>query len=281
MASKFSTSFAAATVVLIATNIFAPQSANSEDLPKGEDIITLANARDFGKDALQTIQMRLIEKDGSVRERVTRGVGKSFDDSRRFALFFLEPSNVKGTALLTFDYDDAAKTDDQWLYLPAMRKTRRISGGERGGAFLGTDFTFEDIKNQSRGSLVDRTWNTVGKEEVDGRQCYAIEGIPTSPEIAKELGYSKLKTYIDIELSLMRRTDFWDQSDTLFKTISIRDYEQVDGIWTARTMEAKNLKTGHSTVFAISEVRYNLGLPDEVFSAKTLERGLPNSIVKP
>ncbi len=81
--------------------------------------------------------------------------------------------------------------------------------------------------------------------------------MPTTPAIAKELGYSKLKTYIDVELPLMRKTDFWDESDALFKTISIRDYEQIDGIWTARTMEAKNLKSGHSTVFSIAEVRYN------------------------
>lgn len=258
-----------------------PLSAFGEELPSAEDIIARANARDAGKDALQTVHMKLIEKDGSSRERVTRGAAKTFADSRRFALFFVEPSNVKGTALLTYDYDDTAKSDDQWLYLPAMRKTRRISGGERGGPFLGTDFSFEDIKNQSRGSLLDRNWKTVGKEEVDGHVCYAIEGVPTTPEIAKELGYSKLKTYVDVELALMRRTDFWDQSGAMFKTISIRDYEQIDGIWTARTMEAKNLKTEHSTVFTIADVRYNSGLSDDIFSVQSLERGLPNSIAKP
>ncbi|NUM54505.1 MAG: outer membrane lipoprotein-sorting protein [Candidatus Hydrogenedentes bacterium] len=271
----------AAAVALHVASMGIVCGASGEEFPSAEDIITRANARDTSTDVLQTIQMKLIEKDGSVRERLTRGVGKSFDDGRRFALFFLEPSNVRGTALLTFDYDDAAKSDDQWLYLPAMRKTRRISGGERGSSFLGTDFTFEDIKNQSRGSLLDRTWKTVGEEDVDGHSCYAIEGIPTTPAIAKELGYSKLKTFIDKELSIMRRTDFWDPSGAMFKTISIRDYEQIDGVWTARTMEAKNLKTGHATVFTITEVRYNLGLPDDVFSAQTLERGLPNSILKP
>jgi len=255
--------------------------AFGEELPKGEEIIERVNAREMGKDVLQTIQMKLIDKDGSARERVMRGAGKSFDDSRRFVLFFLEPANVKGTGLLTFDYNDAAKNDDQWLYLPAMRKTRRISGGERGGSFLGTDFTFEDIKNQSRGSLLDRTWKTVGIEEADGRACYAIEGVPTTAAVAKELGYAKLKTYIDVELALMRRTDFWDDAGALFKSISIRDYEQIDGIWTARTMEAKNLKQEHATVFTITDVRYNTELSDEIFSAQTLERGLPNSIARP
>jgi hypothetical protein len=268
---------------LAASVAFAqPDPAPGEgDLPPGKDILTRANERDAGKNAQQTIRMKLIEKDGSTRERVTRGIGKSFGDDRRFLLFFLEPSNVKGTALLTYDYGDAEKNDDQWLYLPAMRKTRRISGGERGGSFLGTDFTFEDIKNQSRGSLADRTWKTVGKEDVDGHPCYAIEGVANTPELGKELGYSKLKTYIDVEMLLMRQTDFWDASGALFKTVSIRDFQQIDGIWTACTLEAKNLKTGHSTVFTVTDVQYNTDLSDDLFSVQTLERGLPNLAAKP
>lgn len=263
------------------SSVFVAVQATGEELPRAEDIIAKTNARDTSKDELQTITMKLVEKDGSVRERVTQAAAKTFDDSRRFVLFFLEPSNIKGTALLTYDYNDEQKNDDQWLYLPAMRKTRRISGGERGGAFLGTDFTFEDIKNQSRGSLLDRTWTTLGVETVDEHVCYVIEGVPVSPAIAKELGYSKLKTYIDKDLSLMRKTDFWNASNNLFKSISIRDYEQIDGIWTARTMEAKNLETGHSTLFALTDIRHNANLPDDVFSVQSLERGLPNSIAKP
>ncbi len=268
-------------VTFAALSVTLADYAKSEELPRAEDIIAKANARDTGEDALQTIHMKLTEKDGSVRERVTRAAAKTFSDSRRFVLFFLEPSNVKGTALLTYDYDDAAKSDDQWLYLPAMRKTRRISGGERGGAFLGTDFTFEDIKNQSRGSLLDRSWSTKGIEIVDEQPCYAIEGVPTSPDLAKELGYSKLQTYIDVELSLMRKTDFWDTSNNVFKSISIRDYQQIDGVWTARIMEAKNLETGHSTIFTITDVRLNSGLPDDIFSVQSLERGLPSGVAKP
>lgn len=255
--------------------------AQNADLPPGEEIIRRANERDFGAFSQETIRMKLIGKDGKARERVTRAFNKKFGDERRYLMVFVEPSNVKGTALLTYDYADPGKDDDQWLYLPAMRKSRRVPAGERGGAFLGTDFTFEDIKTQSRISVEDYTWRTLSIGDVDGHPCFNIEATPLTPELATELGYAKVRIHLDQELLLLRLSEFCDGSGEVTRTISIRDFEQVNDIWTARTLEAKNLKTGHTTVFTVSESDFSTEIPDEVFSLQSLERGLPNLPGKP
>lgn len=256
-------------------------SAQEDTLPPGDEIIHRANERDFGAFSQETIHMKLTGKDGKARERVTRAFNKKFGDERRYLMVFVEPSNVKGTALLTYDYADPNKDDDQWLYLPAMRKSRRVPAGERGGAFLGTDFTFEDIKTQSRISVEDYTWKTLGIEDIDGHPCYTIEATPLTPELAKELGYAKARIHLDQEHLLLRLSEFCDPSGEVTRTISIRDFEQINEIWTARTLEAKNLKTGHTTLFTVTESDFSTEIPDDVFSLQSLERGLPNLPGKP
>ncbi|MCC6489759.1 MAG: outer membrane lipoprotein-sorting protein [Candidatus Hydrogenedentes bacterium] len=251
-------------------------SAQNTELPPGDEIIRRANERDFGAFSQETIHMKLIGKDGKARERVTRAFNKKFGEERRYLMVFVEPSNVKGTALLTYDYLESSKDDDQWLYLPAMRKSRRVPAGERGGAFLGTDFTFEDIKTQSRISVEDYSWKTLGIGDVDGHPCYTIEATPLTQELAKELGYAKVRIHLDQELLLLRLSEFCDDSGEVTRTISIRDFEQVGDIWTAGTLEAKNLKTGHSTLFTVTESDFTTEIPDDVFSLQSLERGLPN-----
>jgi uncharacterized protein len=249
-------------------------AADDAPLPEGRSIMEKVNARNEGVTMKQKTSMQLISKQNKIREREMAGVRKYFDDERRSVLFFTKPSNVEGTAFLTYDYVEAGKEDDQWLYLPAMRKVRRISAAERGGYFMGTDFTYEDLKQGTKVPIDDFTWTTVGEETVGDAACYVVEGIPVSKAIAKELGYGKTMAYVDKEIWLARKGEFWDTNLNPLKTVTTGDIRQVQAIWTAHEIIAENHKNGHKTVMKISDVEYDGSVKDSIFKRDALQRGL-------
>lgn len=260
--------------VCVGVTGFALAHAQKEALPSGEEIVARVNERDVGATAQQDVRMVLTEKGGKTRERQMKSFRRYFGAEKRMVLFFVAPANIKGTALLIHAYADPERSDDQWLYLPATRKVRRIPPAERGSAFLGTDFTFEDMQYESRAAdLADHTLETLRTEEVDGRPCYVVEAVPRSERLAREIGYSKVRLWIDRESWVIRRSEAWDQRDRLYKRISLRDFRQVQGVWTPATLEAENLLTGHSTLFIVEKTAYNEDIPEDMFGLRKLEQG--------
>ena len=188
-------------------------------------------------------------------------------------IFYDRPRNVKGTAFLTFDYPGADRDDDQWLYLPALRKVRRISASDRGDFFLGTDFSYDDIKNETKVAIEDSHWKTLGKEQVDGHEVYVVERTPVSDEVAEETGYGRTVSYVDAKIWIIRRSEIWDPRGKRLKTIETKEVRKVDGIWTAHRIEAVNHKTRHRTVFTFRDVDYRGGADDNLYSKRALRRG--------
>lgn len=254
--------------------LLAPALVVAAELPDGDEIAGRVNARDEGVAVARNLTMEMTDRRGKTRTRETRGFRKYYDDEKRTVIFYLEPSNIKDTAFLTWDYPDADKDDDQWLYLPAMRKVRRISASDRGDYFLGTDLTYEDIKLETRISLEDYTRNTIGEDEVDGHHCYLLESIPVDEDVAEELGYGKVEQCVDSAIWMVRRARFWDTKGSPLKTSYFRDIRQVQGIWTQHRIEVENHKTGHSTLFLFSDVDYRQGVRDGLFTQNALRRGL-------
>lgn len=249
--------------------------AELEGAPTGDEIITKLNARDEGEFVTRRLSMRLIDRRGKERERETFGYRRYFGDEKRSVIYYLSPANIKDTGFLTFDYGDPSKDDDQWLYLPATRKSRRISSTDRGDSFLGTDFSYEDMKKETKISMEDYTRETVGEEEIDGHHCYIVESLPVDEKTAKELGYGKVRGWIDSEIWMVRKSEFWDIRMNPLKELHVTDIREIDGILTPYKMEAKNHKTGHTTVFEFSEVDYKAEVPEDVFNETALRRGAP------
>jgi outer membrane lipoprotein-sorting protein len=243
-------------------------------LPSGDEIVQRINARNEGQTASSTLLMELIDRRGEKLVRQTRTFRKYYEAEKRTAIFYLLPKNVEGTAFLTFDYFEERRDDAQWLYLPALRKVRRISAADRGEPFLGTDFTYEDMKRESKLSRTDYAWKTLGEDSLDGRHCYMVEGLPVSRDVARELGYSRVVSWVDAEIWMVRKTDFWDVRGEPLKASFVRDIRQVQGIWTAHALEVRNHKTGHRTVFTFSDVDYGSNIDDDLFTERALRRGL-------
>jgi len=254
--------------------ITIPYMGSSQSLPSGMEVAKKTDERNDGDNVSRKLTMELIDKRGKSRVRETQAFRKYFGDERRTAIFYQSPSNVKGTAFLVYDYPEADVDDDQWLYLPALRKTRRISASNRGDYFLGTDFTYEDIKLESKLSIEDYYFKTIGKEVIDGHEVYVLEATPIDSKTAKELGYSKTKAWVDTENWMIRKGEFWDVAGNHLKTTYIKDIRLVQDIWTGHTVEIENHKTGHKTKFTFSEVDYSTAIDADFFTQQTLVRGL-------
>jgi hypothetical protein len=222
----------------------------------------------------RTVVMELVDREGRTRRRVTRSFRKDYPGERRTVIFFLSPTNVKGTAWLTYDYDAAGRADEQWIYLPAVRAVRRIPASERGASFLGSDFTHEDIRTEAQLPLTDYRHDVVGEERIDGRRCYVVEAVPVSTAVAKELGYGRVRQWIDAETWMSRRGLYWDVTGNPLKEVTVQDVRQVQGIWTAYRFEATTHRTGHRTILQVSDVEYPEALDDVYFTERGLRRGL-------
>ncbi|MEE9254559.1 MAG: MMPL family transporter, partial [Pseudomonadales bacterium] len=145
----------ASTVVVVIALLAAVTiyEARADAAPSGLEIMQSVVARDEGEYVTRKLRMEMTDRRGVTRVRETHGYRRYFGAEKRTVVFYLSPTNVKGTGFLTYDYPDAERDDDQWLYLPALRKVRRISASDRGDYFLGTDFTYEDVKKEGKVAL--------------------------------------------------------------------------------------------------------------------------------
>lgn len=240
-----------------------------------DEIIANISSRDEGVTQLQDLILTLTEDSGKGREQTLRRYRKYYGDEKRTAIFYLEPANVKDTGFLTFDYAELEKEDDQWLYLPAMRKVRRISASNKGDYFLGTDLTYDDLKRDAKVSAHEYTWTLKGTEAVDGVECHVLEGTPISEQVVEELGYSKGVIYVNPANWVVVRYVYWDVNGNPLKQIDNLNITQIDGIWTFSRLVAVNHKTGHKTVLEFTSTSYTTPIDDDLFSDQALLRGAP------
>ena len=245
-----------------------------ESLPNATSIIKKVNDAEDGIQVTRKVTMKMIDRRGKERTRKTISYRKYFGKDRKTVIFYTDPANVKDTAFLTYDYEGITKEDDQWLYLPALRKIRRISSKDRGDYFLGTDFTYEDIKKEGKISIDEYDFSMEGKDVVDGKMVVKITAVCKTEIIAEEVGHSKVIMWIDPEINIVRKSLFFDINGNRLKTIYVSDIRKVDGKWTRHLLRAENHKTGHQSIFRFDEVDYKSNIPDRVFLKSSLRRGL-------
>ncbi|MCZ6657591.1 MAG: outer membrane lipoprotein-sorting protein [Gammaproteobacteria bacterium] len=278
---QFRPGFATASVVAIGaisllaySSTFADTGTLDLDELDGRQVMQAVNARDEGEQVGRDLRIELIDRRGKTRVQETRGYRRYFGEEKRTIIFYRAPANIRDTAFLTYDYPDAEVDDDQWLYLPALRKVRRISASDRGDYFLGTDFTYEEIKKENKIELSDYALTRIGHEMVNGIECIVVEGVPRSSAVAKELGYGKVVWRVDPAIWMSRSSDYWDVNGNHLKTIASPVIEQIDGVWTALEITAVNHKTRHRSVFTFSNVDYGSDVPAKLFEQRSLRRGL-------
>lgn len=236
----------------------------------GREIMAKVDAQQKVGSRTGRSRMILVNKAGKTREREVVQYEKSYQGNKGFdqkmLVFFEFPADVRGTGLLVYSYTDPKKDDDRWLYLPALKKIRRIAGESKNEYFMGTDFTYDDIGGRN----VDQdNHKLLGMEEVAGVKCYKIESVPIEPENL----YSKRIAWVIPEKWVALKVEFYDKKGTLLKTLTAAEIKQVDGIWTPFRLEMNNFAEQHKTILEIKEVRYNQPIDENLFTTTTLERG--------
>lgn len=240
----------------------------------GSDIIEKVNNRDDGVQVTRRFRIELTDRRGVTRVEETKGFRKYYDDQKKTVIFYTDPTNVKGTAFLTFDYVNDAKEDDQWLYLPALRRVRRISASDRGDYFLGTDLTYEEIKKEGKYDLSEYDATFLEETEVDTRILLKVELTPKTEKLQKELGYSRLVISVDPKIWMSRKIEYWDTNGNFLKTIDNNKIKQIDGYWTVTEIAVQNHKTNHVTKMMFFDIDYEAKIRDEMFTQQQLRRGL-------
>ena len=236
-------------------------------------IIKRVNNVDDGIQVTRRVTMKMIDRRGKERTRETISFRKYFGEDRKTVIFYTKPSNVKDTAFLTYDYESIKREDDQWLYLPALRKVRRISSKDRGDYFLGTDFTYDDIKKEGKIAINEYHFSREGEDIIDGESVIKVSAVCKNNKIAEEVGHSKVLMWIDTRINIVRKSLFFDLNGNRLKTILVGDIRKIDGKWTRHLLQAENHKTGHRSIFRFDKVDYKSDIPDRVFLKRNLTKG--------
>ncbi len=223
--------------------------------------------REDGNDETSDLIMTLINKSGDSRVRKVRQYTKEYGGDEKTVVFFLAPADVLGTSFMSWTYADENKDDDQWIYLPALKRIKRISSESKSDYFMGSDFTYDDIGDRLPN---EDTHKLLRSETVDGQDCYVVESIPKE----KDSIYSKTISWVIKSNWIYLKREYYDEEGDLLKIDHSKKIEQVDGIWTVMHRVMENVQSNHKTDLVFSNYRYNISTPDDMFTERTLKRGL-------
>lgn len=233
--------------------------------PDGRQIMTLVDERPDGEDRTSVIKMTLINRRGRQRVREMRSFSKDYGKDKKSVMVFVKPADVRDTAFLSWEYDAPSRDDDKWLYLPAMKKVRRISGASKNEYFMGSDFTYDDMGDRS----VDEDSHTLlGEETILDQTCWKIESIPVDPDDM----YTRKLLWVSKQASMVIKAEYYDK-DGLIKVYRALDLKKQDGFWTLLRSEMDNVSRHHRTIMETDAVRYDTGLKDRLFRVATIQRG--------
>ena len=240
-------------------------------------IMEKVDARDDGDNQVSDMEMILIDKRGKERIRKIHAFSKDKGEDILKLMFFQHPADVKDTAFLTFDYDDPDKDDDQWLYLPALRKTKRIASTDKSGSFMGSDLTYSDMTSRNLEDYDYTFYEKAKEKEVKGVKTWVIWSVPRSKDIIKETGYEKSLIFVRQDNFFVIRALHWVRDGGYKKYMDIKKLDLIDGIWVATEMHVtkkKGKNTVHKTILSFRNVKFNQSLDFDMFTVRRMEKGL-------
>jgi len=255
------------TSLLIGATLLAPLSAMAETAEeKGLAIAEEGDRRNLGwKDTTSDMTMVLRNKRGDESTRTLRvKTLEVADDGDKSMTIFDEPKDVRGTALLT--YSHKVDSDDQWLYLPALKRVKRIASRNKSGPFMGSEFAFEDMSSQE----IEKYDYKYLKDEACGTEtCFVVERFPKD----EYSGYTRQIAWIDQAEYRVQKVEYYDRKESLLKTLTVSNYQQfVDKYWRPTESLMVNHQTGKSTTLTWKNYMFQNGLSDSSFTKNSLKR---------
>ncbi len=239
-----------------------------------QEIAQKVSDRDEGDNITANMKMILIDKSGKKRVRDLKTYTKKKGEDTLKLLFFLTPADVKDTAFLTYDYDDSNLDDDQWLYLPALQKVKRIASSDKSSSFMGSDFTYSDMTSRN---VEDYNYKIMKETKAQGHKVWQLLVTPKSEKTVNETGYTKSIMFVRQDNFVVIQALNYIKAGKKLKYMIVKDLELIDGIWTAKEIQMvtkKGKKTLHKSIFKFSDTQYNQDLDESLFTTRTLERGI-------
>lgn len=242
--------------------------------PDGKTIVQNCDYKNPGQDQRSKLTITLKDKDGNERTNVYLRLWKDYQGKDSIAdkmvLFTEYPPDAKGAGFMRWAFTaETGKNADQWIYLPVLRKTRRVSIRDPGDSFLGSDLTYADIS----GRAVDQDEHKFVKiENRGGTDYYVVESLPKeqSPLYSKRISwFLKAPTW---EGCVKSGVHYFDPKGEILKKQSLT-WQQVDSAWLWKKVEVENVQTKHLSVFQVDDAEVNVGLTDDIFTERTLTKG--------
>lgn len=232
----------------------------------GAQIMQKVYEQPSGKDLQGELTMTLVNKQGEQRVRKLKQYIITEAQGEKKIMFFMTPADVKGTSFMNWSYTNG-QDDDQWIYLPALKRTKRISSEGKSDYFMGSDFTYDDLGDRHPD---EDNHKLLREENVNGKACYVVESTPKEEDYM----YSKTITWINKETFIGVKKEFYDEDEALLKILSIKKVETISGFHIITNSEMKNVQKNHNTSMVLNNVKINSGVAESQFSERMMMRGM-------
>lgn len=258
-------------LVLIACLLSLTSVSQAKDL-SAEDIVRRSAESDKVPTWSSRVVMRLVAKNGTERIResvISNKLQPNGTDMQRLA-HFVSPADINGTNILIHEHGEAH--DDIWIYLPSMKKVRRLLSNNQKDSFMGTDFSYTDITTIKVNDYIHTLLRT---EDLDGAACYVVESVPKAEDTRKDTGYSRSLNWIRADTYVRIKAELYDLSGSPFKSMRVHAVKEIDkqrGKWLMEKVEMRNLQSGHSTVLTFHDIKTGNAISDRLFAPNNLDK---------
>ena len=238
----------------------------------GNEVMRKCREQMLTNDQSVEITMELINKRGMKRIREIIRKSKTDENENVSQIIqFLSPADIRGTGFLSIE--SSKREDDRWLYLPALKKTRRIPASQQSAKFMGSCFTYEDITTEKINQF---DYKITGSEKIKDQNCYILEAIPNNEKTKSESGYSKRIIYLHKDNHIMIRVIYFDKKGIKIKELNNDDIRKIENTnkWRAHKMEMEEIKSGNKTILLYKDFKINSGINNTLFTKENLERDI-------
>jgi len=248
-------------ICALGTNIFAQETLT------GVDVIQKVYDRPTGSDQEGELTMTLINSRGDQRVRRIKQFVKDFGTEEKKIMFFMSPADVRNTSFMNWSYDEAGRDDDQWIYLPALKKVKRISSDSKSDYFMGSDFTYDDLGDRHP---AEDEHKLLREEKFNGEDCYVVESIPKEEEYM----YSRTVTWIIKDKWIGLKKEFYNEDEDFLKTLTVKKYEKIKDYWIILHSQMHNIQKDHTTDMLLENLQVDIGVPGSKFTERMMKRGI-------
>ncbi len=254
-------------ISILITCIMFPLSSSGQKYLSGLEIIQKVYNRPIGKDLEGELTMTLINSRGDRRVRKIKQFMKDYGSEDKKIMFFISPADVRNTSFMNWSYNEEDRDDDQWIYLPALRKVKRISSESKSDYFMGSDFTYDDLGDRYP---AEDTHTLLREEKLNSENCYVVESIPKEEDYM----YSRTVTWIINDKWIDLKKEFYDENGEHLKTLSVKDYQKIKDYWIITNTEMHNVQKDHTTNMLQKNLKIDAGIPDRMFTERMMKRGI-------